>query len=89
MEKNITLEERYPNICEILVQNGTNCKKVGLFHSSPFQQSEAFPYLARSLGAPTTGRIGCACLYCGEGEPGTWSLIKKGTTFIYLYIFLK
>ena len=29
MEKYFTLEERYPNICEILVENGTNCKQVG------------------------------------------------------------
>ena len=47
----------------------------------------AAPYLARPLGAPTTGQIGCAWPCCGEGELDIWSLIEKGTTFIYLYIF--
>ena len=30
-EQSVTLEEHYPNICKILVQNGTDCKQVGPF----------------------------------------------------------
>ena len=43
------------------------------------------PYLARTLGAPTTGEIGCAWPCCGEGEPDTWFLIEKGFNKPYFY----
>ena len=36
MEKYFTLEERYPNICEILVENGTNCKQVSFVSFTSF-----------------------------------------------------